>query len=248
MPSQVAAMPWVYWKRGSTSKGSSTCTPMSSVPSIAHETKTAASGVQLPTMGHSTSGIALHHTVRKREEWRVKAVGIGVLWTRSHAPIAPQRRWKCRSSKCASRMARSGRSPQRAQMPACDAVHICWIVHRGRCDDSTQRSSSISCSGSLGSKQYWISSSRSSFLRMGPPSPLMRSSRSTSMRVPSGLPPSIVRWYLSTMLNAFVMRQTFAACALPNASSLDCGIHCRAMRVMSREVLTISPQRQRASL
>mmetsp|Transcript_21821 Transcript_21821/g.64711 ORF Transcript_21821/g.64711 Transcript_21821/m.64711 type:complete len:281 (+) Transcript_21821:382-1224(+) len=242
IPSHVAAMPWQYWKSGSTSNGSSTCTPMSSVPSMAHATNVAASGVAVPTIGQSTNGIALHQTIRKREQCRVKAVGMGVRWMRSQAPIAPQRRWKCRSRSCPSRMARSGRSPQRAQMPAWEALHICWIVHSGRCEELRQSSSSRACTGSDGLKQTVLNSLRSSALTKAGRSGSEREKRE------SGLPPSIVRWYLSTMLNAFVMRQTFAACALPNASSLDCGIHCRAMRVMSREVLTISPQRQRASL
>ena len=75
---------------------------MSSVLSIAHETKTAASGVQLPTMGHSTSGIALHHTVRKREEWRVK-------WRGGKGGVEGEEKWENGGARKEERGARRSR-------------------------------------------------------------------------------------------------------------------------------------------
>ena len=103
IPSHVAAMPWQYWKSGSTSNGSSTCTPMSSVPSL-RDRGAASCTVRQGRPGRGSHG-PCHERRRQRrrsaDDWpehkrhRVAPDAIAIVRSAASPGTSRARTWAC---------------------------------------------------------------------------------------------------------------------------------------------------------
>jgi len=92
-------MPSEYWRSGNMSNGSSSCMPISSIPSTAYDENRLAGNVpQGPRDGYNANGNNVDQMNKSREEWRLNPVGRGVLNTLSDAPNDAHKRWHCSSS------------------------------------------------------------------------------------------------------------------------------------------------------